>query len=196
MKVSFIISVLFFACFAQAQDDILIQKSLNLTTSDINSVMTKTEENIKLFVDHFDVKLDSGSKVVKAKTVIGTQLQPVLKVTVKKCVFFICQTIDLDAEFSLDKLNGPCDFNYQLIVDLQRSSPMLTDLYSHINTDICINKTELGAQADLKVNLIHAANYSTGIVQTQAYGLISLQGASILESFKKVMKANGVVEVL
>jgi hypothetical protein len=196
MKVSLFFSALIFTCFAFAQDDVLLKKSLTLKTSDLAAVMNTTEENIKLFVDYFDVKLDSNTKIISPKSVIGTQQQPVLKVTLKKCVFFICQTIDLDAEFSLEKTNGSCDFNYQLIVDLQRSSGMLTNLYSHIKTDICIQKTSSGAQAQLTVNLIHAASYSSGIVQKQAYGLISLQGASLLESFKKVMKVNGVLEVL
>ena len=177
-------------CFAQ--QDTLLKQTVSLKSNQIDEVLLKTEANIKPFVDHFEVRLDSGSKVVSPKKVGGTIMQPVFNITIKKCVFLFCQTIDLDAEFSLKVVNGPCDYNYLLGVDLHRSSAMLTDLYSRIDTAICVKKTADGANATLLVSLIHASTYQSGIVQKQAYNLISLQGTSILESFKTVMKLNGV----
>jgi len=196
MKAAFF-SLVFIVLSAQAQNaDVLLQKTVTLKTPSIDKVIAKTEANLKVFADNFNVRLDGKSKIVTAKQVIGPVLQPVYKISVKKCVFLFCQTIDLDAEFSLKHSNGSCSYNYQLSVDLQRSSPLLSDLYSFINTDICVQKTAVGATATLKVNLIHAANYNSGIVQKQAWELISLQGQSILDSFVTTMKLNGVTEVL
>lgn len=197
MRLFFIFLLLTTNRFVFAQDsDLLFQKSVTLKTADLITVMQKTENNIKIFADNFNVRLDSKSKITSAKEVIGPILQPVYKISIRKCVLLFCQTIDLDAEFSLKTKSGNCTYNYDLVVDLQRSSSMLADLYSYINTSICIQKVAGGATAALRVNLIHAAGYETGVVQKQAFDLISLQGESIFESFQTVMKINGVSEIL
>lgn len=188
--------VLFFSAQVFAQTgEVLLQKTLTLKAPDIAQVLAKTESNIKVFAENFNVRLDSKSKITTPRQVIGPVLQPVYKISVKKCVFFICQTIDLDAEFSLKKVTGQCNFNYLLRVDLQRSSALLADLYSAISAGICVQKSATGGVASVQVNLLHAPNYSTGIVQKQAFELISLQGESILETVKTVMKLNGVTEI-
>ncbi len=197
MKRSLFILISLTAIFSSAQQsgDLLLKKSLILKTPSLEKVLAKTESNIKVFADNFNVKLDSGSKIINPKKVGGTLMQPVLNITIRKCVFLFCQTIDLDAEFDLKVVNGPCDFNYELNVDLQRSSQMLTDLYSRIVTQICVKKNATGGTAALQVDLIHAPNYQSGIVQKQAFSLISLQGQSLLETFKSVMLLNGVTEI-
>ena len=189
-----------FAFSAAAQNyDLLAQKKISMVTSELAQVMVKTESDIKAFADNFTVRLDSGSKLQSDHVVTGSLLEPVLNVSVRKCVFIFCQTIDLDAAFHLKNLNGTeganCDYNYLLIVDLTRSSEMLSDLYSGINTQICMQKTKTGALVQMQIALMHAENYSEGIVQKQAYGLISLQPESIIESFIKVMKLHGVKEI-
>ena len=93
----------FYAFKLQAQDQ-LLQKDITLHSNQIDLVFQKTENNIKIFLENFSVKLDNGSKIVSPQMIAGTILQPVLKVSVKKCVFIICQTIDLDAEFTLNKV--------------------------------------------------------------------------------------------
>lgn len=175
--------------------DILLKKTLVLKSNQIEIVLEKTENNIKPFVENFDVKLDSGSKITSPKQISGTQLQPVLKISIKKCIFLFCQNIDLDAEFTLIKTQGTCDFNYQLKADIQRSSALLSDLYLAINTDICIQKTADGANAELQLSLEHAPQYDEGVVQKIALGFIKLQADGLLESFSRVMKINGVKEI-
>jgi hypothetical protein len=194
-KLSFLF-VLLATTLAKAEtQDLLLQKTLALQTNQIETVLSKTEANIQVFVENFEVKLDSGSKITQKKQIGGTLLQPVLKVSVKKCVFIFCQDVDLDAEFTLIKIQGACNFNYRLAADIQRSSPLLSDLYTTINTDICIQKTATGADAQLKVTLVHSDAYESGIVQKQAFGFIKLQADSLLTSFTNVMKLNGVTAV-
>ena len=164
-------------------------------TEKIENVIAKTENNIKLFVENFDVKLDSGSKITSPKQISGTLLQPVLKISIKKCVFLFCQNIDLDAEFTLIRTQGSCTYNYQLKADIQRSSALLSDLYLAINSDICIQKTADGAQAQMQVSLERAPHYNEGVVQKIAFGFIKLQADGLVESFSRVMKINGAKEI-
>ncbi len=198
MKLIIFLLVYAFATLAKAQNlEPVLEKKLTLKTSNLSDVLIKTENNIKAFVDNFDIQLDSGTKFTSAKQVGGTILQPVLKVSVKKCVLFICQNIDLDAEFSLVTTpNKTCDYSYQLIADLQRSSLILTELYSNIITDICINSTTTGGNAQISISLQRAATFHSGIVQAETLKFIQLQTDSLVKSFETVMKLNGVNEVL
>lgn len=184
--------------FAEDQE-VLAQHKLIMQSQDMSQVLQKTESDIKAFADHFVVRLDKKSKVVSEQIVSGSLLEPVLNVSIEKCVFIFCQTIDLDAAFNLQVLDGQtnakCERNYLLVVDFGRSSSMLADLYKSMNTKICINKTEAGSETHLEISLVHAESYSKGIVQKNAFELISLQPEAILESFVKVMKINGVSEI-
>ena len=143
--------------------------------------------------------MDKKSKVVSEQIISGSLLEPVLKVSIEKCVFIFCQTIDLDAAFKLymtdEQPGANCDHNYLLVVDFQRSSSMLSELYSSMNTKICFMNTTQGASATLQIALVHAETYSSGIVQKNAFSLISLQPEAILQSFITVMKLNGVSSI-
>jgi hypothetical protein len=200
MKFTQIAFVFLFALTVRAQEqDLLAQTTISMSTNQLEVILEEVESDIKAFAENFTVRLDSGSKLKSKHVVSGSLLEPVLNVSVQKCVFIFCQTIELDAAFTLTKLDeasGPtCDYHYFLNVDLRRSSEMLSELYSGINTRICIQKTSPGALVKMKIALMHADTYSTGIVQKQAYSLINLQPESIIESFIKVMKLRGVDDI-
>ena len=199
-KSVFIVIVQILSLFTYAQDqDLLLEARVEIIASDIKLILAKTEEDVRSFAENFQVRLDSKSKITKAKQVSGSVLEPVLNVTVRKCVFLFCQSIDLDAQFQLSKIANleieNCDHKYELKVDLSRSSQMLSDLYKSIDSIICIKETKSGAVAQLVTNLIHAETFETGIVQRQAFDLIKLQGSSILDSFLEVMKKFGASSV-
>jgi hypothetical protein len=174
--------------------DALLQKNLMMQTTQFEAVLNRTENNIKAFVDNFTVKL-GGAKLTSPQVVSGTIMQPVLKMSVKKCVFVICQTIDFDAEFSLQKGPGACTLNYILVGDLRRSSEGLAKLYTNMNTGICIQKTPQGATASLNVGLIRASTYSGSSVQKEIMKVMKNQADGIIESFSKVMIQNGVTAI-
>lgn len=188
--------VLCTSLFAQAQDA-LLQKNLNVVSDQYDQVLLKTEANVKIFVDNFNVQLASGSKITSPKTVTGTILNPVLKISVKKCVLFVCNTIDLDSEFSLVK-NPPstnCDNSYTLLGDLRRSSQLLTDNYTDLNTAICLKKNATGALATLTVTLVRSKDYNSGVVQSEILKFVKLQSNAVIESFSKVLVLNGAKQV-
>lgn len=180
--------------FAQ---DILLQKNLTVITDNFDDVLVKTENNVKVFVDNFNVKLDSGSKLKSPKSVTGTILEPVLKLSVRKCVFVICNTVDLDLGFRLVKeaSDENCDVKYTLLGDLRRSSDLLSNNYSDLNTAICLKRTTTGANARLVVTLLRERTYKNGTVQSEILKFIKLQADGIAESFKKVLILNGVKQI-
>ena len=196
LSLALFVTLLGFSFAAKAQD-VLLQKNLSVITDQYDQVLLKTEANVKLFVDNFTVKLDSGSKVTSPKVVAGTVLQPILKVSIQKCVFIICNTIDLDSQFTLVKnaANPTCDNSYTLLGDLRRSSQLLTNNYTALNTSICLKKTATGAQAALSVTLTRASSFSSDIVQSETLKFIKLQASSIVDSFSKVLVLNGVKQV-
>ena len=83
-----------FISFAWSQEqEILVQHKLVMQTQDMKLVLKKTEADIKAFAENFTVHLDKNSKVVSPQMVSGSTLEPVLNVSIKKCVFIFCQTI-------------------------------------------------------------------------------------------------------
>lgn len=194
-KIILFTSVLFATLLQQTwAQEVLLQKNLTMQTTQFDSVLSKTETNIKAFVDNFNVNLD-GAKLTSPQVVAGTILQPVLKMSVKKCIFIICQTIDFDAEFTLQKGSGACTLNYILVGDLRRSSDGLSKLYTNMNTGICIQKTLQGATASLNVGLIRATTYSGSTVQKEILKFMKNQANGIIQSFSKVMIQNGVTQI-
>ncbi len=196
MKKLIIFTIVLFSTLLQQiwAQDALLQKNMTMQTTQFDAVLSRTENNIKAFVDNFNVKLD-GAKLTAPKVVSGTILQPVLKMSVKKCVFIVCQTIDFDAEFTLQKGPGACTLNYILVGDLRRSSEALAKHYTNMNTGICIQRTAQGATASLNVGLIRAATYKSGSVQKEIMKFMKNQADGIVESFSKVMLLNGVTQI-
>ncbi len=199
LKALFVLITFVTSIVTAQEQEILMEKQLALVSPDMASVLDKTESDIKAFAENFIVRLDKKSKIVSEQVVSGSLLEPVLNVSIEKCVFIFCQTIDLDAVFKLYLTDGQaganCDQNYLLVVDFQRSSSMLSELYTSMNTKICFMKTANGASAKLQIALVHAETYSSGIVQKNAFNLISLQPEAILQSFITVMKLNGVSSI-
>jgi len=188
-------AILFFMLFSLGSfansEEIILQKKIDIQISNLNLFLTSVESDLRPFAENFHIQLDSGSKVVVPQEISGTQMQPVLKMSVKKCVFIFCQTIDLDVEFLLQKTSGSCDRNYLLSANLSRSSQLLTQLYSSIDTQICVHATDTGGQMQLRSTLIRAPDFQNNLIQKNAYALIKLQGQAIFESLVQVLKLNG-----
>ena len=84
MKKLIIFTIVLFSTLLQQiwAQDALLQKNMTMQTTQFDAVLSRTENNIKAFVDNFNVKLD-GAKLTAPKVVSGTILQPVLKMSVK-----------------------------------------------------------------------------------------------------------------
>lgn len=192
MKSILILAVaLFSSQMAMAGSDALAQQSLKVVAQDVDTVLEKTIGNVKSIFNRYKVALDSSTKIVSPLQVGGTQTNPTIKVTMEKCVMFICQTVALDAEITVKSVSGKCEKNYAMVVDLRRSGQTLTDVYDQLNVNICFNKNATGGQADLTASAHQAPNYSTGMIQKEIFKLLQLQVKPIITALNETLRSNG-----
>ena len=168
--------------------DLILKRSFQLKSENLQQALHIVSDDLRPLVEAFEVRLDSGSEIVKRKRIIGGAERPILKTSIKKCVLFACETVDLDAEFSLQPSKGRCDLNYKLKADLRKSSEFLTGTYSEILGHICMNRNSEGAKLQLTVELVRGEDYFSNPIQKVMYNFISLQADSMIASFLKVMK--------
>ena len=165
-----------------ADSDFLAQETINIgTTSD--ATLDRVTNDIRSVFYKYKPAVDSSSKITKQLRVGGSSTHPVLQVSIQKCVLFVCKVVDLDAEVSITQVQGHCARNLLMNVDLAKSSTMLTDVYDHLNVGICLSRTRDG-QGNLKMigEAHHAAQYSSGIIQKQIFGLLQLQVKPIVKA--------------
>ncbi len=178
-----------------AKTDTILEKKLSFQTAQPEVVLDKAQAQVRLFVENYEVQLDAATKVVSPKQVGGTDAEPTLKESFQKCIGLLCSKTDLDMGFKLNKVAGPCAFNFVLVGDIRRSSQLLSNLYSEINTSLCVNKTAAGAETFMKIYLVRADKYSEGTIQMAAFKFINNQTAALVNAFKKTVIQLGVVDV-
>ena len=176
------------ASVAAADSDFLAQENINIGTTP-DSTLDQVMNDIRAVFYKYKPAVDSSTKITKALRVTGSAAHPILQVSMEKCVVFYCQTVDMDAEVSLTQVQGRCERNLLLNVDLAKSSKVLTDVYDHLTVGICLSRTRDG-QGTLKMigEAHHAAQYSAGIVQKQIFGLLKLQVKPIVKALNDTLK--------
>lgn len=186
-------TLLFFLSVSQAATyDPLAQKNLLIRNADPLKVLLLTADNPKALFERYKPKLDSGSKITSPLQIGGTRDNPVIKVSIRKCVAFICQTVDLDAEVSLKEVRGNCDHNMFMAADLRRSSATLSDVYDQLDVHICFKQTKAQeGQLTLTAQARRAGTYSGGIVQKEILDFLRLQIDPITTALEETLKSNG-----
>ena len=135
--------------------------------------------------------MDSSTQIVSALRVGGTSDQPVLKMRLKKCVLFICKTVDFNGEVSIKETSGACQKNYLLQTDLSRSGSDLTDVYDRLDVTLCFNR---GADNQGLLKIVarahRAPEYSAGMMQKAIYDLLQLQIKPMMKALSETLKVN------
>lgn len=168
--------------------DLLAKQALKINSVDSEAVLAAVTASSKDIFDRYQLRIDSGTKVLSKLQVGGTQTNPVLKATIRKCVSFICQTVKLDAEVSVQPVQSPtCSSSYVMLIDLERSSVELSDIYDQIKVDICSKKTTTGSDLTLIANARHAANYSDGFIKNEIMKFLQLQIPSIITAINQTL---------
>jgi hypothetical protein len=182
--------ILFFTSqgFAQNLADHLGAGQIELHSPTAQAQIDTAMSDLKALIGHFRLALDRSTTVTKAPTLGGTTDHPVYKVSVRKCVFFVCQNADLDLEFSLVQAQGTCEMNLLLDGDLVRSSTSVTDSYSHFQVGVCINKTADGALIKLNGFAVRAPGFSEGAVQGQILSMLKLQFPAVMTALKETLQ--------
>jgi len=133
MKFSFIFAVaLSIHSFTAAADStFLAQKTISINNTKSSEILDRTVADARMVFQKFQMALDSSSKIIVPKKITGTPTRPVMTITVEKCVFIVCQTIELDAEVEVSETRGKCDRNFMITANLARSSAQLRDVLTH-----------------------------------------------------------------
>lgn len=168
--------------------DLLGQERIKIDSIKSEEVLNRMVSSPRAIFLRYKPGLDSGSELVAPVQVGGTNEQPTLKLSIRKCVFLICQTVDLDAAISIQSTQGKCTKNYVMIADLRRSSALLAELYDRMQVQICYQKTSDGrGSLDLTAHARQAPQYEGGIVQRQVFQMMQLQTQPILTAVKKTL---------
>lgn len=190
MKNFTILFFLLYSSFIFAQDDSLDRQDITIKSQRFGDVISLTAENLKDVFMGYKVALNSGLSIVKPLEVSGTQANPNIKVSLKKCVAFVCQTVKLDIDLTISKVEGSCDENFYLKAELDRSSSTLTDVYEYFYTTICAKRSPEGAKVTLSSFATRARSYNSGMVASNIKQILQLQIAPIIKSLQTELNKN------
>jgi hypothetical protein len=175
---------------AFAGSDSLAQASVKIDNTRSGDVLNRLISNPKAVFEHFQPALDSGSTIVRPVQVTGSATHPNMQVSIKKCVAFVCETVDLDADISIrEGKQAGCDRAFQLVTDLTRSSDLVSSTYDRLDTSICY-KASADGRGTLTMNASanQASSYSKGFFQAQMFNMLKLQVAPIVSAVDAVVK--------
>lgn len=175
---------------AFADSTFLAEKIIPLNSTRANDVLDRTAADIRMVFQKFELALDSSTKIVVPKKVTGTPTRPVMTVTAKKCVLFVCETIALDAESDIREVSGACDRDFILTSNLGRSSQQLRDIYDRLEVSVCYKAGQDG-KGTLKLvgHARHAAKYNEGLIQKELFKMLQLQVAPLSKALQETLKA-------
>ncbi len=179
-----------FSSLTFATDDLLDQRELTIKGERFGDVIALTAENLKDVLDGYKIALGPGFSIVKPLVVSGTQASPKLQATVRKCFAFVCRDVEVDADLTIDQVEGECEVNYYLKADLQKSGELLTDVYDDFHTTICANPSSEGATLVLTSHATRARYYSGGIIASTIQEFLRLQISPIMESLQIELNEN------
>ena len=176
--------------FAHAEMDLLTQQTLN-TGAISDAVLIKTVMEPKGLYQRYKPQMDSKSELISGLDVGGTVNEPVLKMKIKSCVLFICQTVDFNGVVSVKETSGSCQKNYMMQTDLSRSGSILTDVYQRLDIGLCFNR-DANNQGTLKIvsKALRSDDYSTGITQRAIFGFLQLQIKPMMSALSETLKVN------
>lgn len=179
-----------FALPAFAASDFLATAIVPITSYHASDVLDSLVGNPKAVFQHYQPALDSGSTIVRPVQVTGTATHPIMQVSIKKCVVFICQTVDLDADITIHEgKQAGCDRAFQLTADLGRSSDLVRNTYNSLDILVCFKASPDGrGTLNLSASAVQAAAYSQGFVQQQMFNMLQLQVQPIVAAVNAVIK--------
>ena len=176
--------------FAGSGSDPLAQTSVLVPGPRGDAALDRSLADLKGIFQRFVPGLDSSSEIVKPLVVSGSPNRPLVTVSIRKCVAFLCQTVDLDASAEIRELSGPCARNYLLRVDLSRSSPSLADTYDRLDVIGCYQTRGDGSGTlYLEASAHQAPRYSQGLVQREIVKMLGLQVAPITKAIQESLRA-------
>lgn len=171
--------------------DRLIKTQFDIKAAEPEAVLNKTIENLKGVFLRYKPALDSNTEIVSPLKVGGTATRPNFSIGLRKCVFVVCETVDLEAAMSLREVSGSCERNLVLDADLRRSSARMSDNFQALKVDICFQSKGTNARITTDAWAIRAPSYSDGLVTDEILKMLKMQIQPMSDALKKSLVANG-----
>jgi hypothetical protein len=176
---------------AFAGSDFLAQKTITIASARSADILDRTVADIRGVFQRYQPAIDSQSKIVSPLRVTGSASQPEVQVSIQKCIFILCQTVDLDAEISVQTVAGSCAKNFVVVADLHRSSGVLTDYYDRLEVTGCYKATTGGqGQIEMSASAHQASGYRANALQREIFKVLQEQVSPILRALDQSLKAN------
>jgi len=172
-----------------ADADFLGKQQIKIDSKNSEVVLGRVLGDIRQVFENYQPAVDSSTTVTSPVQVSGSSTHPFMQVTMKKCVFLFCETVEMKADITAREVSGKCDKNIVLKADISRSSDILSNLYDSLDFTICYSRAQDGTGVlDYAGSAHRAPSYQGGIVQGEVYGLMKLQVAPIGVAIKKALK--------
>lgn len=177
---------------AAPDSDFLAKQSIAIDSKDAQGVLNRTLADVRGVFERYKVALDDSTKIKSPLRVSGTRMRPLLQVSLEKCVLFVCETVDLEADIQVIEGRGDkCDRSFVVAANLSKSSRRLTDIYDVLNVDACFNQGQNGqGKLDLSASAHRARTYQQGMIQKQIFDLLQLQIRPMVKALNDALKAN------
>ena len=177
------------SAYAQsAPQDFLEKVAIQFEAEDPLRTLSQLIDNPQAIFFLFQPRLDSGSKLVSGPQVGGTRNQPTLKLSIRKCVFIFCQTVELDAEAQIEELSeGTCDRNLLVRANLSRSSELISNNFRELQIQACVQLSEKVATVDLEFSVLRADSYPSGLGIQEVLKMLKLQVQPLSQAFQSAL---------
>lgn len=170
--------------------DLLARQQVAVPGADPQRTFLTTADDPRGIFERYQPKMDGGSTLVAPLKISGSRQTPRLQMSIRKCVAIVCKTVDLDAQVSVREVNGVCERDFVMELDLSRSGQMLTDVYDRFEVQICYGSGNGNARLDLTARARQAASYDSGIVQNEIFKLLQVQTPAIKTAIEASLRAH------
>ncbi len=175
---------------AHAESDFLAEKTVQMQSVHSSDVLSRTVADPKAIFQRYEPALDSNSEIVRELRVTGPSNQPIVQVSIRKCIAIVCKTADLDARVIIREGRASCDRAFRLEADLSRSSDLVTNTYDRLDVTICYKALPNGkGSVHLSASAHQSPSYDNGFMQRQMFDLLQLQVAPIIKALQETFKA-------
>ena len=171
--------------------DRLAKTEFTFTANNPDRVLEATVEKLKDVFQRYRPVVDSSTTIISPLQVTGSQSNPRLRMTAKKCVLFQCQTVELDASVTIREVSGSCRQNYVLDADLTRSGEILAKNYEALKVNICYGSARTTGRVQGEAFAMRAPTYGGGVIANEILKMLNLQVQPMSQAIKESLIANG-----
>lgn len=171
--------------------DPLGRSEFNFSAANPDQVLEKTAAMPKSIFRRYKPALDSKTKIISPLQVTGTESNPTMQMTVRKCVLIKCETIALEASINIREISGSCRQNYVLQADLRRSSETLSQNYESLQVNICYQSARQSGYIKAEAFAARAPTYSDGIITKEILKMLKMQIPAMTKAIQDSLEANG-----